>query len=265
MSFYQLWLDDLFPKAKFLDALSMVEKAGHKNQLRLKRIQWIDEGRPKPAGFQDGDGDDDLFGDANQPEERDPAIYPARIAPIFQNSVEKRAKTPDRDDPFADVDIYDASPKRPTNATSTTASVFGNGGGVTQANDEPDEDDLDALMAEEEAQRTTSSSSIFGTGKTTRTIPTQQPEPDDDDLDALMAEAEAESSTTRPAEPANRRPAKRAIIDDDEDDLDALMAEAEAEGATAKKSPSRESGAGPTNQKVDEDEEAAMAEMEGLW
>lgn len=263
MSFYQLWLDDLFPKAKFLDALSMVEKAGHKNQLRLKRIQWIDEGRPKPAGFEDGD--DDVFGDANQPEEREPAVFPARIAPIFQNSVEKRAKTPAGDDPFDDVDIYDASPRRPTNATSATVSVFGNGASATQANEMPDEDDLDALMAEEEAQRTTSTSSIFGNGKTTRTVPTRPEPDDDDDLDALMAEAEAESSTARPAELANRRPARRAIIDDDEDDLDALMAEAEAEGATAKKLPHHEPSAGPTNHEVDEDEEAAMAEMEGLW
>ncbi|KAI1111622.1 replication fork protection component Swi3-domain-containing protein [Nemania sp. NC0429] len=272
LSFYQLWLDDLFPKAKFLDALSMVEKAGHKSQLRLKRIEWIGEGRPKLAGFGDDDNndDDDLFGAATEPEERDPAIFPARIAPIFQNSVQKRAQTPADDDPFADVDIYGASPKQPTvNATSTTAPVSGNGGGVTQASDEPDEDDLDALMAEAEAQRTTSTSSIFGNGKTTPTVPAQR-EPDnkdDDDLDALMAEAEAESSTTRPTEPANRGPARRAVIDDDEDDLDALMAEAEAEGATAKKTlPSREPGGGPgANRQVDEDEEAAMAEMEGLW
>lgn len=242
----------------------MVEKAGHKNQLRLKRIQWIDEGRPRPAGFVDGD--DDVFGDANQPEERDPAIYPARIAPIFQNSVEKRAKTPAGDDPFADVDIYDASPKRSINATSATASVFGSGGGVTQANDQPDEDDLDALMAEEEAQRTTMTSSIFGNGKAARIVPTRrEPDDDEDDLDALMAEAEAKSSTARPAEPANRRPTRRAIVDDDDDDLDALMAEAEAEGATAKKLPSHEPGAGSTKKQVDEVEEAAMAEMEGLW
>ncbi|KAI0868425.1 replication fork protection component Swi3-domain-containing protein [Hypoxylon argillaceum] len=275
LSFYQLWLDDLFPKAKFLDALSMVEKAGHKNQLRLKRIQWIDEGRPRAAGELQ-DGDDHLFGDSNQPEERDPAIFPARIAPIFQNSVDKRARTPVGDDPFADDDdIYDASPRRPTTTTTapaTTSSMFGNGG-TTQADGEPDEDDLDALMAEEEAQRTTTTSSLFGNGKTAvQRAQTSHGEPgDDDDLDALMAEAEAESSAKKPAKPANSRPVARAVIEDEEDDLDALMAEAEAEGSMAKKQPSQGPGATNTNggepsaHEVDEDAEAAMAEMEGLW
>ncbi|KAI0551684.1 replication fork protection component Swi3-domain-containing protein [Xylaria curta] len=254
LSFYQLWLDDLFPKAKFLDALSMVEKAGHKNQIRLKRIQWIDEGKPRAAGFDDGDDFADLFGDFNQqPEERDPAIFPARVAPIFQNSLDKRPKTPTGDDdPFADEDIYDASPKR------NTASAAGG------ANGEPDDDDLDALMAEEEAQRT-APASIFGNGKTTQ--PRREPD-DDDDLDALMAEAEA--VTTKPTTSISHRPAKRPIIveEEEDDDLDALMAEAEAHDSTAKKAPSpkpntKEGKA--TDHDVDEDEEAAMAEMDGLW
>ncbi|TRX87985.1 hypothetical protein FHL15_011126 [Xylaria flabelliformis] len=262
LSFYQLWLDDLFPKAKFLDALSMVEKAGHKNQIRLKRIQWIDEGRPKPAGFDDGDGDDDLFGDSNQPEERDPAIFPARVAPIFQKGLDNRAKTPSGDDPFADEDIYNASPKRPINTTLATS------GADAQTNGEPDDDDLDALMAEEEAQRTVSTS-IFGNGNTTQT----RHEADDDDLDALMAEAEAEVVATKPTTLVSHRPATRPVIidDDDDDDLDALMAEAEAHDSTAKKLPSPKPGTSNTKEgkatdhDVDEDEEAAMAEMDGLW
>ncbi|KAI0111288.1 replication fork protection component Swi3-domain-containing protein [Nemania sp. FL0031] len=275
LSFYQLWLDDLFPKAKFLDALSMVEKAGHKNQLRLKRIQWIDEGRPKPVGFDEGD--DDLFGDSNQPEERDPAIFPARVAPIFQSGLDKRAKTPAEDDPFADEDIYGASPRRPTTTAAVTTSVFGNGGS-TQANGEPEEDDLDALMAEEEAQRTTSTSSIFGTGRMPQAMQTRQELDDGDDLDALMAEAEAESSsTTKPTKPTtNPRPISRTIIDDgnnddDNNDLDALMAEAEAKSLATKKLPLHKPASAsvaenrPPAQDIDEDAEAAMAEMEGLW
>ncbi|KAI1747203.1 replication fork protection component Swi3-domain-containing protein [Xylaria castorea] len=264
LSFYQLWLDDLFPKAKFLDALGMVEKAGHKNQIRLKRIQWIDEGRPRPAGFDDGDGDEDLFGDSNQPEERDPAMFPARVAPIFQNGLDKRTKTPAGDDPFADEDIYNASPRRPINTAPATS------GADAQTHGEPDEDDLDALMAEEEAQRTVSTS-IFGNGKTTQT----RREPDeDDDLDALMAEAESESVTIQPTKSVSRKPATRPVIDeedDDDDDLDALMAEAESQGSTGTKllspkpSTSNTKEGTAANRDVDEDEEAAMAEMGGLW
>ncbi|KAI0441137.1 replication fork protection component Swi3-domain-containing protein [Xylaria telfairii] len=268
LSFYQDWLDNLFPKAKFLDALSMVEKAGHKSQIRLKRIQWIDEGRPRPAGFDDGGGDDDLFGDSNRPEERDPAIFPARLAPIFQNSLDKPAKTP-VDDPFADEDIYGASPKRPANTAPTPASLFGNGADA-QTHGEPDEDDLDALMAEEEAHRT-APTSIFGSGKMAQARHTPD---EDDDLDALMAEAEAETSITKPTKSISHRPAARPVIDegdDDDDDLDALMAEAEAQGPAAKKPPSPKSSVldkkedAAATHGIDEDEEAAMAEMDGLW
>ncbi|KAJ8105579.1 hypothetical protein ONZ43_g7374 [Nemania bipapillata] len=271
LSFYQLWLDDLFPKAKFLDALSMVEKAGHKSRLRLKRIEWIHEGRPRPAGL-DG-GDDDLFGDLNGPEERDPALFPARVAPIFQNSTGMDAKTPAENDPFADEDIYDASPRRPTTTATVTgtASILGGDSRGTEDHGEPDEDDLDALMAEEEAQRTTSTTSIFGNGTISRMAQTNHELDADDDLDALMAEAEAGTSAEKPAKLANQRPITSAIIDGDEDDLDALMAEAEAESATVKKLPSQglsttsREGGEPVAHDIDEDAEAAMAEMEGLW
>ncbi|SPO07330.1 uncharacterized protein DNG_10024 [Cephalotrichum gorgonifer] len=58
LDFYQLWLDDLFPKAKFLDALSMVEKTGHKTAVMTRRRDWIAEERRKELGT-DGDHDDD--------------------------------------------------------------------------------------------------------------------------------------------------------------------------------------------------------------
>jgi len=55
LSLYQLWLDDLFPKAKFLDALSMVEKAGHKSAVAKKRKEWmVGETRHRQSGSQDG-------------------------------------------------------------------------------------------------------------------------------------------------------------------------------------------------------------------
>ncbi|OAR05650.1 hypothetical protein LLEC1_04908, partial [Akanthomyces lecanii] len=58
LSFYQLWLDDLYPKARFLDALAMVEKAGHKKRLMTARNEWLNECKPKPTEEKD---DDDPF------------------------------------------------------------------------------------------------------------------------------------------------------------------------------------------------------------
>ncbi|KAI0101157.1 Swi3-domain-containing protein [Daldinia grandis] len=269
LSFYQLWFDDLFPKAKFLDAAAMAEKAGHKKYMRMKRMEWIEEGKPKPAGL-DGD-DDDLFGEShNQPEERAPAVFPARIAPIFQDRGSERAHTPIRDDvPGDDDDIYGATPQpakktQPTNklaigSESTTTrpmgtSLFGNG-------DEPDEDDLDALMAEEEAQRT-KPTSILGGMKPDQS----RDEPDGDDLDALMAEAEAHHEPPKQIPNLTARPAQPNMDNDEEDDLDALMVEAENQEQTKQPVDSTPQGTKQVNgDAADANEEEVMAEMDGLW
>ena len=47
LNFYQLWLDDLFPRAKFADGLSIIEKLGHSKRLQTMRREWIDEEKPK--------------------------------------------------------------------------------------------------------------------------------------------------------------------------------------------------------------------------
>src|SRR5579862_1682592 len=50
LSLYQLWLDDLFPKAKFADALAIVEKLGHSKKMQVMRKEWIEEGAVKARG-----------------------------------------------------------------------------------------------------------------------------------------------------------------------------------------------------------------------
>ncbi|RAK75570.1 Chromosome segregation in meiosis protein 3 [Aspergillus fijiensis CBS 313.89] len=47
LNFYQLWLDDLYPRAKFADGLAMIEKLGHSKRLQTMRREWIDEEKPK--------------------------------------------------------------------------------------------------------------------------------------------------------------------------------------------------------------------------
>ncbi|KAI1101887.1 Swi3-domain-containing protein [Jackrogersella minutella] len=255
LSFYQLWFDDLFPKAKFLDAAAMAEKAGHKKYMRMKRMEWIDEGKPKLAATND---DDDLFGESNdQPEERAPAIFPARIAPIFQNAGSQRAKTPTRDDvPDDDEDLYDATPRASKTTQPASTSMFGNGA-------EPDEDDLDMLMAEEEAQRTKPTPLFGDGGGKTRQL---QDEPDEDDLDALMAEADAQQAPPNQNASSTLKPAQTTMDDDEDEDLDALMAEAEGQEQVKEPASSKPKEAtDKAKDTADADEEAAMAEMDGLW
>ncbi|RBR25017.1 uncharacterized protein FIESC28_02184 [Fusarium coffeatum] len=162
LSFYQLWLDDLFPKAKFLDALNMVEKAGHKKQVMVARNEYINEGKPKNTTA-DSEGDDPFGGGDSVSRLMDQTTT---------RSLEgERPKTPEqgRDVPDDD-DLYGATP-RPSRPI------------VPIRNDVPEDDDLEALIAEAEGQHESHKERLA------------QAEPDEDDLDASMAEAEGQDRT----------------------------------------------------------------------
>lgn len=47
LRFYQFWLDDLYPRAKFADGLAMIEKLGHSKRMQVMRRTWIDEAKPR--------------------------------------------------------------------------------------------------------------------------------------------------------------------------------------------------------------------------
>lgn len=223
LSFYQEWLDDLFPKAKFLDALAMVEKAGHNKMMQKMRVDWINEGRPKSSVVADGGDDDEPAGEQQGSEEAPAPRQADRIAPIFEKTASRdRPSTPPPDDLFGD-DIYGATP---VGARKN--------GRAAETRGEPDQDELDALMAEMEQEPSAptrpagaASKSIFGDGKPKAAEKPRPAEPEDDDLDALMAEAEAEQGPTRPI--AAGAPSSKAVLADFND------------------------------------EEEAMAEMDGLW
>ncbi|KID74320.1 Chromosome segregation in meiosis protein 3 [Metarhizium brunneum] len=121
LSFYQMWLDDLFPKAKFLDALAMVEKAGHKKRVLTARSEMINESKPKDT-IEEIDSELDAFG----------SIEPMEAG----SSKDARPQTPLQDDVPDDEDLYGATPRITR----------------TQQHEADDEDDLDALIAESEGQ-----------------------------------------------------------------------------------------------------------------
>lgn len=47
LNVYQLWLDDLYPRAKFADGLAIIEKLGHKKRMQTMRREWIYEGKSR--------------------------------------------------------------------------------------------------------------------------------------------------------------------------------------------------------------------------
>lgn len=42
-----MWLDELYPRAKFADGLAIIEKLGHTKRMQTMRREWINEGKPK--------------------------------------------------------------------------------------------------------------------------------------------------------------------------------------------------------------------------
>ena len=185
LSFYQLWLDDLFPKARFLDAAAMVEKLGHKKRIQMMRMDWINEGKPKEPVQEDS-----LFDEPMLPprEVSDRNNAPPRVAPIFEKSQIERPKTPDvnRD---SDEDLYDATPRisrvqahEPTIPAAEGGSLFGPR--KAAVHEEP-EDDLDALFAEQEMEEMSAGKRP---GEASKDHIMKAPEPDFDDEMEAMAE-----------------------------------------------------------------------------
>jgi replication fork protection complex subunit Csm3/Swi3 len=137
----------------------MVEKMGHKRQMQIARMEWINEGKPKSSVHEDYLFDDPVLprGESDQREKT-----AARVAPIFEKETTERPKTPGHDADVEMDDLYDATPRAARQQTTQREAqepIFGGGSGGTSlfgpgrstaTDDGPPEDDLDALLAEQE-------------------------------------------------------------------------------------------------------------------
>lgn len=201
LGFYQLWLDDLYPRAKFADGLQMVEKVGHGKRMQIMRREWIDEGKP---GYEKDGEERYASGDVGK-EDGTEGLSNGETKQSDGKQLEAGSKSNTQDSIFGNLDqgeddMFFADPK---NAT------FGHDYDMN----EPDDDELDALLAEQ-----------------TATIDMQphhrQPvfnKDEEDDLDPLLADQPARSPhRAEPKQQGQRSPSPS------EDDLNALLAENEA-------------------------------------
>ena len=119
---YQLWLDDLYPRAKFADGLAIIEKLGHSKRIQMMRKEWIEEGKPKAA--EEIDQGNNHNEDTGRSE-----VNAEQNIPVERTTVETDSETSVPDDAAITIE-------EPTN----------NG-----ARASPDGDEIDALLAEESA------------------------------------------------------------------------------------------------------------------
>jgi replication fork protection complex subunit Csm3/Swi3 len=213
LNLYQLWLDDLYPKAKFRDGLAMVEKLGHSKRLQVSRRAWIEES--KTHRRREDEEADARMEDVAQAE--DDTIFPVQSEPTRQNPPQQHAggdgDAPDEDGLDALLREQSDAPAATNPASNTPARAKG----PFQDDDEPDDDELDALLNEDLRQTTIA--------------PQQQPskqkgpfeEDDQDELDMLLAEEpqqshSAEGSNNKDSEKANpTQGRKEADFADDEE------------------------------------------------
>ncbi|KAL8694215.1 MAG: hypothetical protein Q9218_001102 [Villophora microphyllina] len=144
LNIYQLWLDDLYPRAKFADGLAMIEKLGHRKDIQVMRREWINEGKPRdkyldPPGEAEGlqrtdEGSREMETDGNQP----------KISTNMGIEVSSAASDSNG------RDLYSASPRQKRDKgtqqlpSDTAETLF------LPTDDHPPEDDLDALLAEDD-------------------------------------------------------------------------------------------------------------------
>ncbi|KAF2425252.1 Swi3-domain-containing protein [Tothia fuscella] len=149
---YQMWLDDLYPRAKFADGLAIIEKLGHSKRLQIMRKAWIDECKPKAP--QDDEEDDEHS-------------LSRTVNPSTEN--------------ITHINHANGSPSDPAECVQPPASVPSDEIGETG----PDDDELDALMAEEtqiEPGKRTSHEMTSGVSLPQPLPPTHAVDDDDEDM-----------------------------------------------------------------------------------
>lgn len=141
LNLYQLWLDDLFPKAKFGDGLAIIEKLGHSKRVQVMRKEWIEEEKPKGREEDEEFVDvEEVVGDELEKRERG-AAEAGREDDGGEHTTQIRGRTTEEDlfaMPTPRQAINDTEENEDRNMTNPGQA-------------EPEGDELDQLLAEDSA------------------------------------------------------------------------------------------------------------------
>ncbi|OJD24425.1 hypothetical protein ACJ73_04211 [Blastomyces percursus] len=183
LNFYQLWLDDLYPRAKFADGLAMIEKLGHSKRIQIMRKEWIDEGKPRlyAAG-----GDEETNNDTTQLPASNPAAATTEGHQQTENDNElfpaATTRTDQRDSRTSPVQRNNNSVEISTE--NHIPSIFGGGeGGKGKAVEQNNADSDDDLFVRSDRNDNAHANINTPVGHV------ENP-PEDDELEALLAEHE---------------------------------------------------------------------------
>lgn len=155
LNMYQLWLDDLYPRAKFADGLAIIEKLGHTKRVQIMRKEWIDESKPRHTTREEEDADIAMAeGPGQQDLDQAQAVEGGAVQSIEQNI--------------------------PHNAPEAT-------NGTPESTDEPDEDELDDLLGTVAFVASAAPASVLTSSATAVAAVLQEEDDDDPFADAMDA------------------------------------------------------------------------------
>ncbi|KAK5082331.1 chromosome segregation in meiosis- protein [Lithohypha guttulata] len=215
LNFYQNWLDGLYPRAKFADALQLVERAGHTKKLQMYRKSWIDESKPghimredmaKAVDEQDRSERSAL--EAQQLDTREvsgQSIEEEQISMFFGDAGEDDIEPGGPDDD--ELDMLLAQDQQPNHVQSKR---------VAENVDSEGEDDLDALLAQEASRKPTSSNNAE------KQTEEEDDDDDDDDLSALLS-AHSHNGGVEPVSHKQHIDVQEDSLDNGTDELDKLI------------------------------------------
>ncbi|KAK6532226.1 chromosome segregation in meiosis- protein [Arthrobotrys megalospora] len=210
LKFYQIWADNLFPKAQFKDVIEMIEKLGSSRGMQRKREEWIEEFKTKRANE-----DDRLIRKAREVLEADaPKIdgkgrIVLRIAdPLNKPEGPGPGERP-REGPDVQIGVPESNRIETVRKDNDDSLFF----------DDDDDDDLDEL---DEILKQAEISRPAGTARLE-----SRDHDEMDELDAIMRDMETDTGTNTNPEASSR---KRNIVESDDEFEDAMAAMREIEG-----------------------------------
>ena len=144
LNLYQLWLDELYPRAKFADGLTIIERLGHTKRMQTMRREWINEGKPRERLESTDSGPNLQAAGQTIPKPREDKVSNSNS----NGSRHKHSAIDGQEDDYDDFDTgkLDKNESRKRMSSSTDSLFVSDGEDV---DDEPPEDDLDALLAED--------------------------------------------------------------------------------------------------------------------
>ncbi|KAL8939497.1 MAG: hypothetical protein Q9216_003325 [Gyalolechia sp. 2 TL-2023] len=178
LNVYQLWLDDLYPRAKFADGLAMIEKLGHSKKIQIMRREWISHGKSQ-----------DRFGSIRTPQDGQQV---AKASEQLQNKSDVNDDSGTTEEIGArhssvpnDDDLYAASPPTKQHVTSQRTPRVSTSADVSSGGNDDNgvpEDDLDTLLADTSTDIPKRFSTNAASPKRSKTTPLSQ----ENDFDAEM-------------------------------------------------------------------------------